>query len=167
MRRLHLITPLALGLLLTAPLPAAHAQLGIGLSITIMPPALPIYVQPPIPAPGYIWIPGYWAYGPDGYYWVPGTWALPPAIGLLWTPGYWAWRDGFYVWIPGYWGLHVGFYGGINYGFGYFGSGYDGGYWREGRFFYNHSVNNFGGVHITNFYRRTVVGGSAQVPGTQ
>jgi WXXGXW repeat (2 copies) len=49
-------------------------------------------VQPEIPAPGYIWTPGYWAYGTDGYYWVPGTWVQPPAVGLLWTPGYWGWR---------------------------------------------------------------------------
>ena len=48
----------------------AHAQISI--NITIAPPELPVYDQPPLPAPGYIWIPGYWAWGPDGYYWVPG-----------------------------------------------------------------------------------------------
>jgi hypothetical protein len=36
------------------------------LSITIAPPELPVYVQPAIPEPGYMWTPGYWAYGPDG-----------------------------------------------------------------------------------------------------
>src|SRR5208282_1920353 len=97
MRRLHLITPLLLGFALAAPVPAAQAQVAVGVevapgvSITIAPPFLPIYAQPEIPAPGYIWTPGYWAYGPDGYYWVPGTWILPPAIGLLWTPGYSGW----------------------------------------------------------------------------
>ena len=34
--------------------------------------------------------------------------------------------DGF-VFYDGYWGPHVGFYGGINYGFGYFGLGFEGG----------------------------------------
>jgi YXWGXW repeat-containing protein len=62
------------------------------------PPELPVYEQPPIPAPGYVWVPGYWGIGPVGYYWVPGTWVLPPTVGLLWTPGYWGWRDGIYVW---------------------------------------------------------------------
>jgi hypothetical protein len=76
------------------------------------PPELPVYEQPPIPAPDYIWTPGYWGIGPLGYYWVPGTWVLPPSVGLLWTPGYWGWRDGIYVWNAGYWGPHVGFYGG-------------------------------------------------------
>ena len=156
MRRLHLITPLLIGFALAVPAPAAHAQVAVGLSITLAPPELPIYEQPPIPAPGYIWTPGYWAYGPDGYFWVPGTWILPPAVGLLWTPGYWGWGGGFYAWNPGYWGPQVGYYGGINYGFGYVGIGYAGGYWNHGVFAYNRSVNNFGGVHVTNVYNRTV-----------
>ncbi len=146
---------LSLGILLGAA--ASFAQMGIGLSITIAPPLLPVYVQPPIPAPGYIWTPGYWAYGPYGYFWVPGTWVQPPAVGLLWTPGYWGWNNGVYVFNPGYWGPHVGFYGGINYGFGYGGVGYQGGYWNNGAFNYNRAVNNISDTHITNVYNRTVV----------
>lgn len=159
MRRLHYVTPLLLGLgFAVAPsVPPAQAQIAVGVSITIAPPILPIYVQPAMPALGYIWTPGYWAWGPDGYYWVPGTWILPPAVGLLWTPGYWGWNDGVYAWNAGYWGPHVGFYGGVNYGFGYGGNGYAGGYWQNGHMFYNRSANNFGGVHVTNVYNRTVV----------
>ena len=129
---------------------------GVFVSVRIGPPPLPVYVQPACPGDGYIWTPGYWAYGPDGYYWVPGTWVLAPQPGLLWTPGYWGWGEGAYVWHAGYWGPHVGFYGGINYGFGYFGTGYGGGYWHGGTFFYNRSVNN---VTITNvhIYNRTVI----------
>ena len=121
------------------------------------PPELPIYEQPPIPAPGYIWTPGYWGGGPSGYFWVPGTWVQPPSVGLLWTPGYWGWRDGIYVWNAGYWGPHIGFYGGVNYGFGYGGIGFEGGRWVNGVFAYNRTVNNFGGVTITNVYEKTVV----------
>ena len=120
------------------------------------PPELPVYEQPPIPAPGYVWVPGYWGIGPVGYYWVPGTWVLPPTVGLLWTPGYWAWRDGIYAWNAGYWGSHVGFYGGVNYGFGYGGVGYEGGRWDNGVFVYNRTVNNFGNVTITHVYEKTV-----------
>jgi hypothetical protein len=159
MRRLHLVFPLLLGTALAVPGPAAHAWVAVGLSITIAPPLLPIYVQPAIPAPGYIWTPGYWAWGPDGYYWVPGTWVLPPAVGLLWTPGYWGWGDGVYVWNAGYWGTTVGFYGGIDYGFGYTGFGYWGGRWDHGHFAYNSAVNNFGGAHFTNVYQHTVAAG--------
>ena len=147
-----------LGALLMAPAPSSAAQFGIGVSVQIGPPPLPLYAQPVCPGPGYIWTPGYWAYDPeDGYYWVPGTWVLAPAPGLLWTPGYWGWDGGFFIWNPGYWGPQVGFYGGINYGFGYFGVGYMGGYWRGNRFFYNRAVNNVNVVNVTNVYNRTVV----------
>jgi hypothetical protein len=140
--------------MLARPLPAP-AQLAA--AITIAPPALPVYEQPICPGPGYLWAPGYWAWGPDGYYWVPGTWVLAP-VGLLWTPGYWAWGDGVFVWNAGYWGPEVGFYGGIFYGFGYVGVGYAGGYWNNGAFFYNRSVNNVTNVtNITNVYSKTVV----------
>jgi hypothetical protein len=101
-------------------------------------------------------VPGYWAYGDAGYYWVPATWVEPPQPGLLWTPGYWGWNAGRYIFNAGYWGPTVGFYGGINYGFGYTGLGYEGGYWRGGSFFYNGAVNRFGGVHVTNVYEKTV-----------
>lgn len=104
------------------------------------PPPLPVYDQPPCPTPGYLWTPGVWEWGPAGYYWVPGTWVLPPAPDLFWTPGYWAPVGALYVFHAGYWGPHVGFYGGINYGFGYGGLGYEGGRWNRGVFEYNTAV---------------------------
>src|SRR5215475_13179531 len=100
----------------------SSAQLSV--SISIGPPPIPVYEQPPCPDEGYIWTPGYWAYGEEGYFWVPGTWVMAPEPGYLWTPGYWGWDTGYYHWHPGYWGTEIGFYGGINYGFGYYGRGY-------------------------------------------
>jgi hypothetical protein len=141
-------------------LPVAHAQvaIGIGISVHVAPPALPVYEQPPLPAPGYLWTPGYWSYGDAGYYWVPGVWVQPPRVGVLWTPGYWGFAGGIYGWHAGYWGPHIGFYGGVNYGFGYGGVGFVGGEWRGGAFAYNSAVANFGGVHVTNVYEnRTIV----------
>jgi hypothetical protein len=136
---------------------AAEAGVIVGVSVNIAPPALPVYVQPPIPAPGYLWTPGYWSWAPSGYYWVPGTWVMPPSAGVLWTPGYWGWSSGAYLWHGGYWGPHIGFYGGVNYGFGYGGVGYEGGYWRGNQFMYNTTVNNVRTVNVTNVYTRTVV----------
>jgi hypothetical protein len=127
--------------LLTVPL-SASAEVSVGVSVAIGPPPLPYYPQPFSPGINFIWAPGYWAYDPDGYYWVPGTWVLAPAVGLLWTPGYWGWRDGGYWWHRGYWGPHVGFYGGINYGYGYGGHGYTGGEWRGHSFYYNRAASN-------------------------
>jgi len=136
---------------------SAALQAQVAVSITIAPPALPVYEQPVCPAPAYIWTPGYWAYGDDGYYWVPGTWVEAPAVGLLWTPGYWGWGNGVYLWHAGYWGPQVGFYGGIPYGFGYTGVGYQGGYWNNGQFYYNRTVNNVNTTNVTNVYNKTVI----------
>ncbi len=122
-----------------------------------VPPPLPEYEQPPMPALGYIWTPGYWAWNNDDYYWVPGVWVEPPQEGLLWTPGYWAFVGGVYFFHRGYWAAHVGFYGGVNYGYGYNGVGYEGGRWDKGRFSYNATVNNFGGIRVVNVYSQPVV----------
>ncbi len=134
------------------------AQIAVGISIHIGPPALPVYAQPICPGAGYLWTPGYWAYGDAGYYWVPGTWVMAPTPGLLWTPGYWGWAGGAYMWHGGYWGPHIGFYGGINYGFGYGGVGFVGGEWRGGVFHYNTAVMHVDTTVIhTTYVNRTVI----------
>src|ERR1700674_1096371 len=158
MRLPYLFVPLLAALAVTASPSTPSAQISIGISIRIAPPELPVYVQPEIPGPGYLWSPGYWAWGDDDYYWVPGTWVEAPSPGLLWTPGYWGYSDeGIYVWNGGDWGPTVGFYGGINYGFGYGGVGFFGGRWEGGVFAYNTAVTNVGSTHITNVYNQTVV----------
>src|SRR5215469_12111182 len=83
---------------------AGFAQVSIGVAVHFGPPAIPVYVQPACPAPGYMW--------------VPGIWVLAPMHGYLWTPGYCAWNGTGFCFTAGYWGPVVGFYGGINYDFG-------------------------------------------------
>jgi hypothetical protein len=153
-----LAAALGLGGLVAAPT-IGQAQVGIGLSVGFAPPPLPVYDQPDIPGYGYIWTPGYWAWNPEvgDYYWVPGTWVLPPQIGYLWTPAWWGWDEGAYVFHGGYWGPHIGFYGGINYGFGYTGYGYQGGYWRGRDFFYNRDANHIRDGRIRNMFERRVI----------
>jgi hypothetical protein len=157
---MRLIRSIMLSFLLgTFAVPAliAAASAQIVISVGVPPPPLPDYDQPDIPAAGYMWTPGYWAYDDDfGYYWVPGTWIEPPQQGLLWTPGYWGFDNGNYVYYDGYWGDQVGFYGGVDYGYGYTGAGYEGGYWQSGNFFYNRAVNKIINVNITNVYSKTV-----------
>ncbi len=141
-------------------LPAlSMAQVSVEVSVGVPPPELPIYEQPPIPGDGYIWTPGYWAWSDDDqdYYWVPGTWVLVPEPGYLWTPGYWGWGGAAFIWHLGYWGPHVGFYGGVNYGYGYGGNGYEGGYWQGDRLYYNRTVNNIRTTNVTNVYNKTVI----------
>ena len=146
-----LATMLFVGLSLTS----SFAQVGI--SIGIAPPPIPIYEQPYAPAEGYIWTPGYWAYDSD-YYWVPGVWVPPPRIGFLWTPGYWGYNGSNYFFNEGYWGPTVGFYGGINYGYGYGGQGYYGGRWVGNTFRYNTAVTrvNRSVIHNTYFNKQVV-----------
>jgi hypothetical protein len=135
---------------------AAPAQVAV--AIDIAPPAIPIYTQPAAPAQNDIWTPGHWAWGPAGYYWVPGTWVAAPQAGYLWTPGYWGYQNNNYVWNGGFWGPTVGYYGGVNYGFGYWGNGYYGGRWDGGVFRYNTAVSNVNRTVIRNVYvDRTVV----------
>jgi hypothetical protein len=153
----HPIKTVILAAILFAIPAVSFAQISVGIAVRIAPPELPVYEQPICPGEGYIWTPGYWAYGDDDYYWVPGTWVLAPRVGVLWTPGYWGWGDGGYFWHAGYWGPHVGFYGGVNYGFGYVGVGYLGGRWDGGHFAYNRAVNNVNVTVIHNTYNTTVV----------
>jgi hypothetical protein len=90
------------------------------------PPPLPDYTQPDDPGGNSRWTPGSWYYdsGQADYYWVPGAWVTPPN-GEVWTPPYWGYDGARYQWHAGYWSTSVGFYGGIAYGFGYFGVGYN------------------------------------------
>ncbi len=159
MKRLLPLAALAALTTVGAAQSPAVAQIMVGITVNFAPPALPIYDQPPIPAPDYIWLPGYWAW--DGYvqdyFWVPGTWMQAPRPGLLWTPAWWGWQGGSYSFHEGFWGSHVGFYGGVPYGFGYTGSGYQGAYWNGGHVYYNRSVTNVTNVHVTNVYNQTVI----------
>jgi hypothetical protein len=146
MRFVLSVRSLLFALVLLAISAASSAQLGIAVSIRIAPPDLPVYEQPICPEEGYIWTPGYWAYGDEDYFWVPGTWVMAPEVGYLWTPGYWGFDNDSYLFHEGYWGAQVGFYGGVSYGYGYFGNGYEGGRWEDGHFFYNQSVSH---VNVT------------------
>src|SRR5579864_1085768 len=72
-----------------------NAQVVVGASIGVAPPELLVYAQPPCNNDGYLWSPGYWAYGSDGYYWVPvfgwihlrQVFSGLPVIGVLLTGG--------------------------------------------------------------------------------
>jgi WXXGXW repeat (2 copies) len=108
--------------------------------------------QPANDVAGSIWTPGYWNWGTTSYYWVPGAWVRAPRVGVLWTPGYWVLTGGVYVFHRGYWGPHVGYYGGINYGYGYFGAGYSGGRWVGAAFVYNTAVSHVNTSVIRDTY---------------
>ncbi len=107
--------------------PADDNDEGETVYATDPPPDLPDYAQPSASDDSYLWTPGSWYYSSakSDYYWVPGEWVVPPLADWLWTPPYWGYNGTRYEWHVGYWSTSVGFYGGIDYGFGYTGSGYD------------------------------------------
>src|SRR3546814_18751696 len=81
-------TLLATGMLLAAAAAPRPALADVSISIGVNawnepPPPFPVYSQPMIPGPGYIWTPGYWAVNHHGYYWVPGAWVMPPFTGEI------------------------------------------------------------------------------------
>ena len=157
MKQICLLFTLGIGLLLFSSSSFSQVSIGVTISAGFAPPELPVYEQPPCPVEGYLWTPGYWAFADGDYYWVPGVWVDPPVVGYLWTPAYWLFVDGNYRWNRGYWGRHVGFYGGINYGFGYFGSGFYGGRWEGRHFRYNRSASNISNHFHHSYEDRSVV----------
>jgi hypothetical protein len=138
--------------------PATDLEPGVDVEMRAAeaPPPLLNDEQPPCTEDGYLWTPGYWAWR-GGYYWVRGIWVRPPRAGVLWTPGYWEYAGAVYAFHPGYWGPHIGFYGGINYGFGYVGAGFAGGRWEGNSFAYNRSVSNLDATVIHRTYSEAVV----------
>jgi hypothetical protein len=145
--------------------PGNDGSLVAGMSASTAPPPLPTDDQPPCPEEGYLWTPGYWTWNGAAYDWVPGVWVSPPRVGVLWTPGYWAYASTAFVFHRGYWGPVVGYYGGINYGFGYRGVGYVGGHWLDNTFAYNRAVNNVNANVFRHVYDEPVInrGGVSRV----
>jgi len=159
MRRILDLSPVLLLLAVAVLSFSLKSQSQVGITVSFGPPPLPVYEQPACPGEGYIWTPGYWAWDDDydDYYWVPGTWVLAPEPGYLWTPPWWGWDNGAYLFHSGWWGPVVGFYGGIDYGYGYPGEGFYGGRWDHDHFYYNRSVTNVNVTEIHNVYNETVV----------
>ena len=69
------------------------------------PPAAQVEVVPAMPGPGYVWVPGHWAWrGPRrGYVWIGGHYAIPAQPNYVWIPGTWAPSTQGYVWVEGHW----------------------------------------------------------------
>ena len=76
--------------------------------VEITPPApLALLETVPLsPGPGYVWIPGEWAWRRHRYVWIPGHYTVPLEPHHVWTPGHWAVAPGGgVVWMEGHWWL--------------------------------------------------------------
>lgn len=68
------------------------------------PPPLQEEVMTVAPAPGLVWVGGYWGWYGGRYLWVSGGWHSPPRPGAVWVGGYWTPRSGGgHVWVRGRW----------------------------------------------------------------
>ncbi len=102
----------------------------------------------PVPGPGYVWTPGYWAYNNVDYYWVPGTWVEPPQIGYLWTPAFFH---------RGYWASAWAFMAASIMATAIPVAALKAAAGTTVSFFYNRAVTNVTDTRITNVYDKTVV----------
>ena len=157
MRPLHLIIPFAVALGASAAPYVAQAQVAVDVSITTPPPELPVYDQPPA-ARSRLHL----------YAGLLGVWRCRLLLGARHLGRATAARPALDAPATGA-GIPVATSSMVAIGArpsvtmaasimasGYGGLGYEGGYWRGGSFFYNHAVNSFGGVHVTNVYEKNV-----------
>ena len=87
--------------------PAGYVMVGPPFGEVVVneaPPAPPGEVVTVAPAPGLVWVGGYWGWCGGHYSWVAGGWRRPPYGGARWTGGYWARRPGGgHVFVRGGW----------------------------------------------------------------
>jgi len=78
-----------------------HAEAAV--IIGVAPPAPIVEIMPRVPAPGYVWRPGYWCWGAGRYVWVRGVYIAAPRPAAVWVSGRWAARPGGWAWVGGHW----------------------------------------------------------------
>jgi hypothetical protein len=74
-----------------------------GYYATMPPPPLQAEFYGVPPAPGFVWIAGYWGLQSGRYVWVPGRWDRPPRGYTRWEAGRWESHAGQYRWRGGRW----------------------------------------------------------------
>ena len=80
----------------------ASARVDVGINIGVPPPPAQVEVVP-VARPGYVWAPGYWAWGPGGQHvWVGGRYIVERP-GYVWVGERWDRRGEFHHFEPGHW----------------------------------------------------------------
>jgi hypothetical protein len=97
-RNTAIVTALAAALSACVVYPARVAY--VGPTVAVAPPAPVVETYGVAPAPGYVWIGGYWNWVGGRHVWIRGHWAAP-------RPGYY-WEPHRWVRGPDGWHLHEG-----------------------------------------------------------
>ena len=92
----------SLALLFTSPLVLA-ANVSLGFSVAVPPPAPVVEPAPPPSAPSTVWTPGYWSWDGVKYVWVPGQYVVAPFPDAVWIGGRWVHRGPGWMWVDGRW----------------------------------------------------------------
>ncbi len=92
---------IAAGLLAGSVATPAFARVDVAIVIGVPPPP-PMVEAVTVPRPGYVWVPGYWAWHRDRHIWIRGHWVLERP-GYLWVPDRW-------VQSGPQWHLHRGYW---------------------------------------------------------
>ncbi len=82
-----------------APAPGYYR---VGPVVTVAPPPVPVEVVGVAPAPGYVWMAGYWNWVGGRHVWVAGHWG-PGRPGYRWAPQHWVATPGGWRLAPGHW----------------------------------------------------------------
>jgi WXXGXW repeat (2 copies) len=99
-RRFHTrsaIALLALAIAGSAPVTVSAATL-----IVAAPPAPIVEVRPAAPAPGWVWMDGYWNWAGGRHVWVRGRWVAPHP-GYHWVGHHWVHERGGWRLEDGHW----------------------------------------------------------------
>jgi len=80
---------------------APLATAGVGIDITVAPPAPQVEVVP-APRVGYVWAPGFWEWRGNAHVWVGGHW-IAERRGYHWAPDRWVQVGPRWHHEPGHW----------------------------------------------------------------
>jgi len=97
-----ILSGLLLGTLTLGGCVVTPARVYVGGAITVAPPAPRVEVIGVAPAPGYVWIGGYWNWVGERHVWVPGGWR-PGRPGYYWVPHRWVAAGGGWRLEQGHW----------------------------------------------------------------
>ena len=86
------------GCVVAAPVPRYY----VGATVAVAPPPPREEVIGVAPAPGYVWIGGYWRWSGVAHVWVPGHWVVGRP-GYVWVPHRWVRYGGGWRLAEGHW----------------------------------------------------------------
>jgi hypothetical protein len=55
------------------------------------------------PGVGFVWVPGFYAWGGGRWVWTHGYWGHPARPGVVWVGPHYVFRGGRHIWIRGGW----------------------------------------------------------------